>query len=65
MKWPIMSSITSGSWAASAWTARIFIVVGDSWQWIPFIFVVIFVLVVVFPKFADMFANIADQLPVT
>ena len=29
------------------------------------IFVVIFVLVVVFPKFADMFASIADQLPMT
>ena len=29
------------------------------------IFVVIFVLVVVFPKFADMFSSIADQLPAT
>jgi len=29
------------------------------------IFVVIFVLVVVFPKFADMFSNIADRLPAT
>ena len=29
------------------------------------IFVVIFVLVAVFPKFADMFASIADKLPVT
>ena len=29
------------------------------------IFVVIFVLVVVFPKFSDMFASIADQLPMT
>jgi len=29
------------------------------------LFVVIFVLVVVFPKFADMFARIADRLPVT
>jgi len=29
------------------------------------VFVVIFVLVVVFPKFADMFASIADKLPVT
>lgn len=28
------------SWASDAWTARIFIVIGDSWQWIPFIFVV-------------------------
>jgi type II secretory pathway component PulF len=29
------------------------------------LFVVIFVLVVVFPKFADMFASIADKLPMT
>ncbi len=28
------------SWATSAWTARVFIVIGDSWQWIPFIFVI-------------------------
>lgn len=29
------------AWAADAWTARIFIVIGDSWQWIPFIFVIL------------------------
>ncbi len=29
------------AWASDAWTARIFIVIGDSWQWIPFIFVVL------------------------
>ena len=28
------------AWAADAWAARFFIVIGDSWQWIPFIFVV-------------------------
>jgi multiple sugar transport system permease protein len=28
------------AWAANAWTARVFIVIGDSWQWIPFIFIV-------------------------
>ncbi len=28
------------AWAANAWSARAFIVVGDSWQWIPFIFIV-------------------------
>lgn len=28
------------AWATNAWTARIFITIGDSWQWIPFIFVV-------------------------
>jgi multiple sugar transport system permease protein len=29
------------SWAANAWTARLAIVIGDSWQWIPFMFVVL------------------------
>lgn len=29
------------AWVANAWTARIFIVVGDSWQWIPFIFIIL------------------------
>lgn len=29
------------AWATNAWTARIFIIIGDSWQWIPFIFVVL------------------------
>lgn len=28
------------AWAADAWAARVFILVGDSWQWIPFIFVI-------------------------
>jgi len=28
------------SWAADAWTARLVVVAGDSWQWIPFIFIV-------------------------
>ena len=28
------------AWAVNPWTARAFIIVGDSWQWIPFIFVV-------------------------
>jgi multiple sugar transport system permease protein len=28
------------AWVADPWAARLFIVVGDSWQWIPFIFVV-------------------------
>jgi multiple sugar transport system permease protein len=27
------------AWATDAWAARWFIVVGDSWQWIPFIFI--------------------------
>jgi multiple sugar transport system permease protein len=29
------------AWVTNPWAARIFIVVGDSWQWIPFIFVVL------------------------
>jgi multiple sugar transport system permease protein len=29
------------AWVTSPWAARIFIVIGDSWQWIPFIFVVL------------------------
>lgn len=28
------------AWAADPWAARFFIMIGDSWQWIPFIFVV-------------------------
>lgn len=28
------------SWAADPWTARWVIVLGDSWQWIPFIFII-------------------------
>jgi multiple sugar transport system permease protein len=29
------------AWAADPWAARIFIAVGESWQWIPFVFVVL------------------------
>ena len=29
------------AWAVNPWTARAFIIVGDSWQWIPFLFVVL------------------------
>lgn len=29
------------AWAADPWTARFFIVIGDSWQWIPFIFIIL------------------------
>ena len=28
------------SWASQAWSARAVVMVGDSWQWIPFIFIV-------------------------
>ena len=27
------------AWSTDAWAARWFVVVGDSWQWIPFIFI--------------------------
>lgn len=29
------------SWAADAWSARFMVLVGDSWQWIPFMFIVL------------------------
>ncbi len=29
------------SWASNPWSARAMIIIGDSWQWIPFIFVVL------------------------
>lgn len=29
------------AWVSDPWAARAFIVIGDSWQWIPFIFVVL------------------------
>ena len=29
------------SWASQAWSARLVVIVGDSWQWIPFIFIVL------------------------
>jgi multiple sugar transport system permease protein len=29
------------AWATDPWAARIFIVIGDSWQWIPFVFIVL------------------------
>lgn len=28
------------AWVANAWTARMFIVIADSWQWIPFVFII-------------------------
>jgi multiple sugar transport system permease protein len=39
---PFWESIGLGGWAwsTSAWAARFFVIVGDSWQWIPFIFIV-------------------------
>jgi multiple sugar transport system permease protein len=28
------------AWSADAWAARWFVILGDSWQWIPFIFII-------------------------
>lgn len=28
------------AWASNPWTARMVVVIGDSWQWIPFIFII-------------------------
>ncbi len=28
------------AWAANPWTARLVVIAGDSWQWIPFIFII-------------------------
>ena len=30
----------SFAWSADPWAARFFVIIGDSWQWIPFIFIV-------------------------
>ena len=39
---PFWEAIGLGNfaWASNPWSARAFIIVGDSWQWIPFIFIV-------------------------
>jgi len=29
------------AWSTDAWAARWFVILGDSWQWIPFIFIVL------------------------
>lgn len=29
------------SWAADPWAARMVVIIGDSWQWVPFIFIVL------------------------
>ena len=38
------------SWATDPWAARIFIVIGDSWQWIPFVFIVLLAALENIPK---------------
>ena len=39
---PLWKAVGLGdfAWSADPWAARVFIIVGDSWQWIPFIFIV-------------------------
>ncbi len=38
------------SWATDPWAARIFIVIGDSWQWIPFVFIILLAALENIPK---------------
>lgn len=33
--------ITEWSWATQAWSARLMVLVGDTWQWTPFMFIVL------------------------
>lgn len=39
---PLWSALGLGqfAWAANPWSARWVVVIGDSWQWIPFVFIV-------------------------
>jgi len=38
------------SWATDPWAARLFIVIGDSWQWIPFVFIILLAALENIPK---------------
>ncbi len=38
------------SWSTDPWAARIFIVIGDSWQWIPFVFIILLAALENIPK---------------
>jgi multiple sugar transport system permease protein len=33
--------LTSWSWATQAWSARLMVLIGDTWQWTPFMFIVL------------------------
>lgn len=33
--------VTEWSWANEAWSSRLMVVIGDTWQWTPFIFIVL------------------------
>jgi multiple sugar transport system permease protein len=35
------AGLTGFAWAATAWGARIAVMIGDAWQWIPFMFIVL------------------------
>ncbi len=36
-----MAGLSEFSWVESAWSARVVILIGDSWQWIPFMYMVL------------------------
>ncbi len=38
------------SWSTDPWAARVFIVIGDSWQWIPFVFIILLAAIENIPK---------------
>ncbi len=38
------------AWASDPWAARLFIVIGDSWQWIPFVFIILLAALENIPK---------------
>ena len=40
---PVFTALGTGpvEWASHAWSARLVVMCGDSWQWIPFIFIVL------------------------
>ncbi|OED41685.1 ABC transporter permease [Chromatiales bacterium (ex Bugula neritina AB1)] len=38
------------SWATDPWAARVFIIIGDSWQWIPFVFIILLAALENIPK---------------
>jgi multiple sugar transport system permease protein len=33
--------LTAWSWATQAWSARLMVLIGDTWQWTPFMFIVL------------------------
>lgn len=45
-----LAGLSDFSWATDPWAARIFIVIGDSWQWIPFVFIILLAALENIPK---------------